>query len=259
MTRNLFLTPVEGEFDILRIREGLESQPDVFLDPHGTGTYVICGIPNTVPHLWRKRRQDPSRFPYACLVRVASDRVQVNQEMAGTEELRSTLELMRWMWSNFTFTVREDGGADFTEQCRVQGIESLYPPNVRSIRLPWEGRLIKLGFFRELDYGESDGFSLEDCRVETPDPDEERIVRYLESGHLYSAASGVVMDVLSDDPDVEIGPPHILTDGTYAWPADLPYYVRNYHVRLPKHCLKHIQRNDFQVPVNVAFRSLKLE
>jgi hypothetical protein len=259
MTRNLFLTPVQGEFDSLRIRERIESQPDVFLDPHGTGTYVICGIPDAVPHLWRKRRQDPSRFPYACLVRVAPDRVQVEQQMADTEELRSTLEFMRWMWSNFTFTIREDGGGDFTEQCRVHGIEFLYPSDVRSMPLPWGGRLIKLGFFRELDHGESDGPSLDDCRAETPDPDDERIVRYLESGHLYTAAPGVATDVLAADPDVDIGPPHILTDGTYAWPADLPYYVRHYHVRLPRHFVIHIRRNDFQVPVGVDVASLKLE
>jgi hypothetical protein len=259
MTRNLFLIPLEGEFDSSSIRGRLDSQPDVFLDPHGTGTYVLCGIPEAVPHLWRKRWNDPSRFPYACLVRVSSERVQVDQEMADAEELRSALEFMRWMWSNFKFTIREDGGSDFTEQCRTQGIEFLYPPDVRAMRLPWEGRLIKLGFFRELDHGESNGPSLEDCRAETLDDNEAQIVRYLESGHMHTIASGIVADVLSDDGDVEIGPPHILTDGTYVWPADLSYYVRNYHVRLPKHFVLHAQRNNFQIPGNVDIDSLKLE
>jgi hypothetical protein len=258
MTRNLYLTPIEGEFDAVRIRERLEAQPDVFLDPNGTGTYVICGIPDAVPHLWRKRHEDPSRFPYACLLRVAPERVQVDQEMADAEELRSALEFMRWMWSNFTFAIREDGGADFTEECRVHGIEFLYPPDVRSMPLPWDGRLIKVGFFRELDHGESDGPSLEDFRAESPDPDDERIVRYLEAGHLYMTASELVMDVLSADPDVELGPPHILTDGTYAWPADLSHYVRNYHVRLPTHFVKHVQRNDFQIPTKLDVASLKI-
>jgi hypothetical protein len=179
--------------------------------------------------------------------------------MADAEELRSALEFMQWMWTNFTFTIREDGGADFTEQCRVHGIEFLYPPDVRSMPLPWSGRLIKLGFFRELDHGDSDGPSLEDFRAETPGPDEEPIVRYLEAGRLYSAASGVVTDMLSDESDIDIGPPNILTDGTYAWPADLPYYVRSYHVRLPKHFLLHAARNEFQVPAAVDVASLTLE
>jgi hypothetical protein len=56
-----------------------------------------------------------------------------------------------------------------------------------------------------------------------------------------------------------IGPPHVLTDGAYAWPADLPYYLRNYHVQLPTHFVIHIQRNDFQIPAGVDVASLKLE
>jgi hypothetical protein len=57
---------------------------------------------------------------------------------------------------------------------------------------------------------------------------------------------------------VVIGPPHALTDGTYVWPADLPYYLRRYHLRLPTAALIHIQRQEYRVPAEVAVASLVL-
>ncbi len=76
---------------------------------------------------------------------------------------------------------------------------------------------------------------------------------------LVRPSSDVAKDWLAEDPEVVIGPPHVLTDGAYVWPADLPHYVRNYHVRLPNHFVIHMRRNDFQVPADVDVASWKLE
>lgn len=259
MTRNLVFSPSRGSFDTGKIKEFLEAQPDVFADPHGTDAFILTGLPEAVWSKQEERLKDATSFPHAGLVFVAPDKVVVNQEMADAEELRSALTFVKWLSDNFELTVRDDYGPDLTDSLLKEGVESLYPEKVRSMPVPWAGRLIKLGFFRELDHGDSDGPSLAQSRAEKPDLDEDRVAAYLAAGHLYIESPGTANDWFADDPDVIIGPPHTLTDGTYAWPADLPYYIRNYHVRLPKPFIFHIRRNNFQVPANVDIATLKLE
>ncbi len=219
----------------------------------------MSGIPEAVPNKESARLKDPTRFPRAGYITVTSEAITIDQEMADADELRSILEFLRWMRESYELTARDDYGQDFTEQFRTQGVETLYSPLVRNMPVPWADKLIKVGFFQELDHGDISGPSLKTSRSDTSAPDEESISVYLAAGHLYKASSGMAEDWLADDTDVMIGPPHILTDGTYAWPADLSYYLRNYHVRLPKHFLLHIRRNNFQVPANVDIASLKLE
>jgi hypothetical protein len=259
MARNLILSPVTGSFDTAAIQGYLEAQPDVFADPQGTGIYVITGLPEAVPNKESARQKDPSRFPRAGYVCVKPDSIHVDQEMADAEELRSILQFLKWMWERFEFSARDDYGQDFTDRVRSEGVEHLYSNSVRSMPAPWANRLIKVGFFQELDHGDDRGPSLKEKRSDTPASDERRIADYLGTGHVLIASSEDVNDWLADDPDITIGPPHILTDGTYAWPADLPYYVRNYHVRLPKHFVLHAARNDFHIPAHVDVASLKLE
>ena len=259
MVTNLFMSPTGADFDVTAIRSYLDAQPDTFADPHGTDFYIVGGMPEAVQGLWEERKQDATRFPYAVLVEVNPKQVTLVQEFANQYSLRSALEFARWMWSRGNLVVRDHYGRDVTEDARTEGIDALYPGWARNMPIPWAGRLIKVGFFRELDHGDTSGPSLEESRAETPSPNEERVAAYLDAGHLLSASSEVASDRLADDPDIEIGPPHIRTDGTYAWPADLPYYVRNYHVRLPKHFLIHAERNNFQVPAQVDVASLKLE
>jgi hypothetical protein len=259
MASNLFFRPIEGTFDIALIREYLDGQPDAVEDPHGTAFYLVCGSPESVQNRWQKRKDDPSRFPRCGLIEVTPNQVTLVQESADDDELRSALAFAKWMWNHFSAKIHDHYDRDVTEEIRRDGIESLYPDWVRGMPAPWADRLIKVGFFRELDHGDSGGPSLEESRAETPGPDEDRTAAYMESGHLLSSSLDVAKDWLSDDPDVEIGPPHIFTDGTYAWPADLAYYVRNYHVRLPKHFVKHIQRNEFRIPVRGDMANLKIE
>jgi hypothetical protein len=259
MAWNLIFQPGDGAFDVAAIRDYLDGQPDIVADPHGTDYYMVSGRPDLVQTRWEGRMEDPSRFPRGGLIRVSPAQVTLLQESANYLELRSELQFAKWLCDHFKPRVLDNYGNDITEQCRNQGIESQYLDEVRNLASPWADKLIKVGFFRELDHGDVGGPSLEESRAEAPGPDEDRTVAYLESGHRLNFSSEVANDWLADDPDVEIGPPHILTDGTYAWPADLSYYVRNYHVRLPKHFVKHIKRNDFQVPANVDVASLTLE
>ncbi len=120
--------------------------------------------------------------------------------------------------------------------------------------LPWRDVLIKIGFFKELDHFDVNDFSLEEVVSDTPQADEEKLVSYLESGVRYRASEQLVEDVLGDG-SVEIGPAHLLTDGVYVWPADLPYYVRKYHARLLTSFSLHAKRNGWRVPTDVEITS----
>ncbi len=55
-----------------------------------------------------------------------------------------------------------------------------------------------------------------------------------------------------------IGSPDILTDGIWAWPGDLPYYVKHYNVRLPCEFIAHAKTNDWKVPNTVDITSLQM-
>ncbi|MEN0065588.1 MAG: hypothetical protein AAGA48_25835 [Myxococcota bacterium] len=104
---------------------------------------------------------------------------------------------------------------------------------------PRRRKLKRAGFFAELPHGDEDGPSLGDARNETPQPHEARIVAYLREAPVLIEESDNVADVL--DPSGEwIGPASIHTDGVWAWPADLAYYVEHYHVNLPTSFVEHL-------------------
>lgn len=216
------------------------------------------GDRNRVQDRWQTRHEDPARFPRCGLVQVTPHQITLVQESADDDELRSVLAFARWMWGHFSFTVHDSYDRDVTEQCRRDGIEALYPDWVRTMPAPRADELLRVGFFRELNHGDISEASLEESRASTALPNEEQLAAYLEKGILLIPSTEVAEDWLADDPDIMIGPPHILTDGKYAWPADLPYYVRNYHVTLPKHFVMHVQRSGFQIPADVDVARLKL-
>lgn len=115
------------------------------------------------------------------------------------------------------------------------------------------GETVKLktaGFFRELPHGAVDGPSIREGVASSPQQDEGRIIEYLKNGSLFVASTGIAKDVL--DQSAIVGSPHVLTDGVWAWPADLAYYVEKYHVRLPAEFAKHMALNSWAVPLEDA-------
>ena len=75
--------------------------------------------------------------------------------------------------------------------------------------------------------------SLADAVAASPQDHEEEIAAYLERAPNYSAMGKVVFDALGPTGG-KILFPATNTDGLYMWPAELAYYVRKYHVRLPQ-------------------------
>jgi len=124
-------------------------------------------------------------------------------------------------------------------------------------------KLKRYGFFSELEHGDPDGVSLIGLRdTGRWDANEKPLaVEYLRSGVLLVGCPGVVTDVLagSDGGEAEaIGSPHVLTDGEWAWPADLAYYVDRYNVPVPDEFLARMRAANWRAPEVKDLQSLEL-
>ena len=108
-------------------------------------------------------------------------------------------------------------------------------------------KLRAVGFFRELDHGLPHGSSLRGSMRDVPQPDEDKVISYLKNGVLFIFCPGVVSDVISGSRQV-ICAPHVLTDGAWAWPNDLSFYVEKYHVALPPEFTLRMKGNGWRVP-----------
>lgn len=73
-----------------------------------------------------------------------------------------------------------------------------------------------------------------------------KLVEYLESGVAICVAPGLVWDVI-DESKGGIRNLEILTDGEWAWPSDLAYYIREYHVTLSEDFMEHVKRNEWTI------------
>ena len=253
MTADLDLLPRTGTFNVGAIRDWLDARIDAFEDPQEPNKYIIKGIPTETAY---EARRQGGRMPAGAYVFVAAARVRIRQEeYAGVHEQRSAMEFVTWLFDAQACEVHEIGSRrDLTAQARDRGVPNLYDEDVRQTLPLWAGKLIRVGFFWELDHGVELPFavSLETARRPEPIPEEPGLIRYLESGQLYERAATSTRDWFDDD-GLDIGPPHLLTDGLYVWPADLAYYVRTYHVHLPRAFVVHAQRNHWTPPaVDVA-------
>jgi hypothetical protein len=98
----------------------------------------------------------------------------------------------------------------------------------------------EVGYFSELGHGRPDGPSLRGSLRQEPSPEESHLVRYLRSASVL-AANGPASDVLSGEPLSETL--CVMTDGTWVWPSDLPFYVERYHVELPTDFVEHARQS----------------
>jgi hypothetical protein len=107
--------------------------------------------------------------------------------------------------------------------------------------------LLPVGYYDRHGQSECGEPSLQESVSETPHPDEEKIVHYLKSGACLAGCGGVEKDILNPatGPYLSLD---ILTDGVWEWPAYLPYYVNNYHLRLPEAFVARMRANNWTVP-----------
>lgn len=119
-------------------------------------------------------------------------------------------------------------------------------------------KLKSVGFFRELRHGDEQGLSLKKVIRNSPSDNEDKIVKYLDSGVAFCVTAGLVSDVLDESKGV-IGSLEILTDGEWAWPSDLSYYVKYYHIDLDTKFIEHIKNNNWIISNKKNIDLLNLE
>jgi hypothetical protein len=130
MVHSVFIYPVDDEFDVDSVKRYLEARLDVILDPLGTPTYLVCGVPEAVAICRNKRIEQPDRFPYCVLVIVQSDVINMVQEFGDESELRSARDIVRWIIERQPCLIKDEYGFDWTEQVRREGVGVLYPPQL---------------------------------------------------------------------------------------------------------------------------------
>jgi hypothetical protein len=105
-----------------------------------------------------------------------------------------------------------------------------------------------VGFFSELPHGSPDGPSLAAAVGQLDDDTASHVAGYLNAGTVIVPTLGTrCVDVLSDEkPD--IGPLAICSDGEWAWPSDLGFYVLKYRVGLPVEFIDHARQRGWHPP-----------
>jgi hypothetical protein len=114
-----------------------------------------------------------------------------------------------------------------------------------------------VGNFVELGYDDHrDPPSLVAGRGKRKAAMKEQVVAYLRSGVTLVFSPGRDEDVL--DPRKYAGSASVLTDGVYAWPKTLAYYVDTYDVELPAAFEAHMQRLQWTMPAAIDKMTLEL-
>jgi hypothetical protein len=99
----------------------------VLLDPLGTGVYLVCGSPESIEFMRDRRLATPSEFPYAVLVTVKPDCINVLQEYANKLRLRSARNIVSWLLERKRCRIQDGYRNDWTERVAQQGVDALYP------------------------------------------------------------------------------------------------------------------------------------
>ena len=106
--------------------------------------------------------------------------------------------------------------------------------------------LHRTGYFSEMSHTEKTDPSIKEYLYKLPKKNLENIIRYLQSGILVIMSPGNTDDVVNPQ-NGNAGAPSVYTDGKWAWPGDLVYYVKNYQVGLEHEFIDDMERNNWAV------------
>ena len=77
--------------------------------------------------------------------------------------------------------------------------------------------------------------------------DEQRVISYLQEGATLATTGSLVDDAL-DASQKGVARLEIATDGEWAWPRDLAYYIGRYHVEIPQAFVEHMRSRGWRPP-----------
>ena len=126
MVHSVFLYPLDGSLDVPSIEYFLMQRADVLPDPLGTGTYLVCGVPEAKESYRDARIARPSEFPYVVLVTVKPECVNVFQEYGDEMELRSARDIVGWVIEHSRCRIQDEFYEDWTERVAQDGVGVLY-------------------------------------------------------------------------------------------------------------------------------------
>ena len=110
-------------------------------------------------------------------------------------------------------------------------------------------KLTSVGYFREMLDGSQNDPSIKDYVNKGVDYPIDKICAYLDSGLPLIVSPGLVSDVIDESKGIA-GSPSILTDGKWAWPSVLSYYVKNYNLLLKKDFIDTMVSNGWMIPIH---------
>ena len=109
--------------------------------------------------------------------------------------------------------------------------------------------ITSVGYFREMLDGSQNDPSIKDYVNKGVDYPIDKICAYLDSGLPLIVSPGLVSDVIDESKGIA-GSPSILTDGKWAWPGVLSYYVKNYNLLLKKDFIDTMVSNGWMIPIH---------
>lgn len=122
-------------------------------------------------------------------------------------------------------------------------------------------KLYRTGYYKEMMHGEVTDPSIKNyTKYEYCKAEKEAICKYLRSGVVMVACGGVVGDVLSKRGELA-GCPDMITDGTWFWPGDFPYYVEKYDLQVEAEFMMHMKLNNYIINItaeDIDFDNLEL-
>jgi len=72
-----------------------------------------------------------------------------------------------------------------------------------------------------------------------------KIIRYLKKGYLCFCTLGTGIDPFKPMGNNDVAYNYIFTDSVWAWFDILPYFLKNYRIKLPKEFLAHLEKKNF--------------
>jgi hypothetical protein len=235
-----FIFQTAGAFPLEEIRAYLDALPTVRRDRWDDAVYIFADDDATLRRVVDARENSEAIYPrIVSLVRLYDARIDFSLQ---TRDVQTVREFARWVRRGYDITIQNDAFKDITAECD-DNLDHLFGKLQKR-------RLTSIGFFRELKHGHPDGPSLRDAMRESGKPGESRTAAYLRDAPILLHALGPVTDVFQPKGEY-ICAPNIHTDGVYAWPEDLAYYVERYHVDLPAEFLKHIAAAKWKAPADI--------
>lgn len=104
------------------------------------------------------------------------------------------------------------------------------------------------GYYKEMPHGNPEGPSIKDFIGKEDRSLIDKICAYLQAGIPLAVTPGVVEDVICPQKGIA-GSPSSFTDGTWVWPGDLSYYVKNYQLKLPDEFIHSMIEHDWAIPI----------